>query len=105
WKDGWGCKSTGRKRGWSICGKLARAWTFCARHSGSTATGWAEKSETGILMPSYRPLARERTGLHEKIGLSRCLVPIPDLITELNGHLRGWAKYFGLGHPRKAKHN
>jgi len=40
--------------------------------------------------------------LHEKLGLSRCQVPLPDLITELNRHLRGWAKYFSLGYPRKA---
>ena len=56
-------------------------------------------------MPSSKALARERALLHEKIGLSRCHVPLPELITHLNRHLRGWAKYFSLGYPRKAKRN
>ena len=54
------------------------------------------------LMPSHKALARERAVLHEKLGLRRCHVPLPDLISELNRHLRGWAKYFNLGYPRKA---
>lgn len=57
------------------------------------------------LTPSTKALARERAVLHEKIGLSRCHVPLPELITELNRHLRGWAKYFSLGYPRKAQRN
>jgi len=28
--------------------------------------------------------------------------PIPTLIGDLNGHLRGWANYFGRGYPRDA---
>jgi RNA-directed DNA polymerase len=55
------------------------------------------------LTPSSKALTRERAVLHEKLGLSRCHVPLPDLITELNRHLSGWAKYFSLGYPRKAK--
>jgi RNA-directed DNA polymerase len=55
------------------------------------------------LMPSRKALARERAVLHEKLGLSRCHVPLPELITELNRHLRGWANYFSLGYPRQAK--
>lgn len=54
------------------------------------------------LTPSRKALAGERAVLHEKLGLRRCHVPLPDLITELNRHLRGWAKYFTLGYPRKA---
>jgi RNA-directed DNA polymerase len=54
------------------------------------------------LMPSRKALARERAVLHEKLGFHRCHLPVTDLITELNRHLRGWAKYFSLGYPRKA---
>jgi RNA-directed DNA polymerase len=31
-----------------------------------------------------------------------CFKPIPVLIEELNGQLRGWSNYFGQGYPRKA---
>jgi RNA-directed DNA polymerase len=54
------------------------------------------------LTPSGKALTRERAVLHEKLSLRRSHVPFPDLITELNHHLRGWAKYFSLGYPRKA---
>src|SRR5204863_764048 len=54
------------------------------------------------LTPSRKALTRERAVLHEKLSLSRSHVPLPDLITELNRHLRGWANYYSLGYPRKA---
>lgn len=57
------------------------------------------------LVPSCKALTRERAVLHEKIGLSRCHVPLPELIPDLNRHLRGWGKYFSIGYPRAAKRN
>ena len=54
------------------------------------------------LEPSRKALAREREALRRKIGRHRCFVPLPELIREVNRHLRGWANYFGIGYPRKA---
>jgi RNA-directed DNA polymerase len=57
------------------------------------------------LMPSRRALAHQRAVLHEKLGLHRCHVPLPELITELNRHLNAWGRYFSLGYPRNAMRN
>lgn len=54
------------------------------------------------LEPSKASLKRERAQLREKTGTSRSHVPLPQLIEDLNIHLRGWANYYRLGYPRKA---
>jgi RNA-directed DNA polymerase len=50
---------------------------------------------------SDKALRRERQKLRETISPQRCFVPMPQLIEELNDHLRGWANYFSYGYPRK----
>jgi RNA-directed DNA polymerase len=50
---------------------------------------------------SEKALKRERQRLKEMISKERCFVPLPQLIEELNGHLRSWANYFSYGYPRK----
>ena len=49
---------------------------------------------------SEKALKRERQKLREMIGPQRCFVPLPQLIEELNRHLKGWANYFSYGYPR-----
>jgi RNA-directed DNA polymerase len=54
------------------------------------------------MMPSKASLKRERAQLRELTGKARCYMPLPDLIADLNTHLRGWANYYRLGYPRNA---
>jgi len=53
------------------------------------------------LGPSRKATLREQAVLRQKTGPQRCATPLPDLIQELNRHLKGWAGYFGMGQPRR----
>ena len=54
------------------------------------------------VVPSKKALARERTKLRELTSAQQNGVPIPQLIGELNRHLKSWASYFHYGYPRHA---
>jgi RNA-directed DNA polymerase len=52
--------------------------------------------------PSATAVHREYAKLREMTGPTRCFVPIPDLIGQVNRHLLGWSRYFSYGYPRAA---
>lgn len=52
--------------------------------------------------PSKKALEREREKLRGLTHTRLCFKPIPQLIRDLNRHLRGWANYFRRGYPRQA---
>jgi RNA-directed DNA polymerase len=52
--------------------------------------------------PSEKALTKEREKLHEMTDYRQCFKPIPELIGELNRHLKGWRNYFHFGYPRRA---
>jgi hypothetical protein len=46
------------------------------------------------MQPSKQALAREREKLRTLTGYNQCAKPLPELVKELNIHLRGWANCF-----------
>jgi RNA-directed DNA polymerase len=52
--------------------------------------------------PSAKALQREREKLHAMTDHRQCCKPIPQLIKELNRHLKGWQNYFDFGYPSQA---
>jgi RNA-directed DNA polymerase len=54
------------------------------------------------MYPSTQAIAREREKLRNLINRSRCFQPLPDLIEQLNRHLKAWSNYFRSGYSRDA---
>lgn len=56
------------------------------------------------IQPSRKALAKARDKIRALTHTSRCFVPVPVLVNEINQWFRGWLAYFGHGYPAKAFH-
>ena len=54
------------------------------------------------VFPSRKALARARDRLRSLTGSQRCMMPIPEMVAEINLWQRSWANYFRHGYPRLA---
>ena len=52
--------------------------------------------------PSKKAVVRERGRLKEMTSSRMCFKPLPQMITEVNRQMKGWANYFSFGYPRMA---
>ena len=52
------------------------------------------------LEPSAKAVRRELDKLRNMTAARYGAIPLPELIGQLNRHLKGWANYYRLGHPR-----
>lgn len=57
------------------------------------------------MIPSKKALKKERATLRAMTSSRHGFKPVPDLISELNQNLQGWAAYFRIGYPRRAYDN
>src|SRR4249919_993567 len=51
--------------------------------------------------PARKAIQRARDRIREITGRKRLLVPVEDIVGELNGFLRGWAGYFRYGNSAR----
>jgi RNA-directed DNA polymerase len=54
------------------------------------------------VFPSRKAWKKEREQLRGMIYYKTSYIPLPEMITSLNRHLRGWANYFSFGYPTMA---
>lgn len=73
---------------------------FLGYQIGSAADRVNRQRHYWRLEPSPKSVRRELDKLRAMTARHRSSIPLPELIAELNRHLKGWANYYRCGYPR-----
>lgn len=73
---------------------------FLGYQVGSAADRVNRQRHYWRLEPSPKSVRRELDKLRALTARHRSSIPLPELIAELNRHLKGWANYYRCGYPR-----
>jgi RNA-directed DNA polymerase len=63
---------------------------------------WGRKRKYLNVIPAEAALKRERAKLHVMTDRHQCFKPLPELVGDLNRHLKSWRTYYNFGYPRQA---
>ena len=98
-----GLSSSRPRRGSCTCAKEARAWTSSASTTaGCAATRRASRHLTFLARwPSRQAMQHARDRVREITDARRLLLPVEDVVQDLNRFLRGWAGYFRYGNSAR----
>ncbi len=95
------CSSRTPRPGSCTWRREARELTSSASTTGGCAPHRARHVQFLARWPSRRAMQHARDRVREITARERLLLPVEDIVQDLNGYLRGWAGYFRYGNSAR----